>query len=42
LAPDQVAATRFMPVNGFLRGSGIDTHGDSFYHGALGGIEVRW
>jgi hypothetical protein len=36
LAPDQVAATRL------LTGDGIDPRGDSFYHGALLGIEVGW
>jgi len=36
LAPDQVAATQLLARNG------IDTKGDSFYHGALLGVEVAW
>lgn len=36
LAPDQIAATRPITRNG------IDTLGDSFYHGALLGIEMAW
>jgi Putative beta barrel porin-7 (BBP7) len=36
LAPDQIAATQIITRNG------IDTTGDSFYHGALVGIEVAW
>jgi len=36
LAPDQIAATHAITANG------IDTTGDSFYHGALLGLEVAW